>query len=167
MTPGNEGSERDAMTATRVGPVSAPGATAFSLEQPSVVAKSHSSTFALRFGVAGLAVASAVVGWVLFGDNDPSLWELGDRGYWPVQELMPAAVAFSIGGAVLLRYRKARWPAGVLLICGLLAGLALLSAGLWWNKALKHGTYIGSSGFIADPLLLANSIATTFSRVSR
>ena len=90
-------------------------------------------------GIAVVAVAAAVVGWVLFGDTDPSLWEVGDGGYWPVRELMPAAVAFSIGGAVLLGYRKARWPAGVLLICGLLAGIALLFAGLWWDGMLKHG----------------------------
>ena len=160
MTPGNEGSHRDVMTAARLGPVGAPAATALPLEQPSVIARSRSPAPALRFALAGVAVASAIVGWVLFGDTDPSLWELGDGGYWPVRELTPAAVAFSIGGAVLLGYRKARWPAGVLLICGLLAGLALLFAGLWWDRILKHGGFIGSSGFITDPLLLANSIAT-------
>jgi hypothetical protein len=53
-------------------------------------------------------VASAVVGWMLFGDTDPDLWT---NGYWPVRELMSAAIAFSIGGAALLGYRKARWPA--------------------------------------------------------
>jgi signal transduction histidine kinase len=148
------------MTATKLGRVDAPQATRLSLDQPLVVAKSRSLALAVRFGLAGVAVASAIVGWVLFGDTDPSLWGLGDRGYWPVRELLPAAVAFSIGGAVLLRYRKARWLAGVLLICGLLAGFAMLSAGLWWDRALKHGAFIGSSGFIIDPLLLANSIAT-------
>lgn len=166
MTPGKNVSERDAMTAAKLSQVGVPARSGLSLTgQPSVVARSRSSTLALRFGLAGLAVASAIVGWVLFGDTDPSLWEgeLGDRGYWPVRELMPAAVAFSIGGAVLLRYRKARSPAGVLLICGLLAGLALLSAGLWWDRALKHGAFIGSSGFIMDPLLLTNSIATDLS----
>ena len=165
MTPGNEESERDTMTATRLGRVGAPETAELSLDQPLVVGTSRSLGPVLRFGLAGVAVASAIVGWVLFGDTDPSLWEgeLGDRGYWPVRELMPAAVAFSIGGAVLLRYRKARWPAGVLLICGLLAGLALLSAGLWWDRALKHGAFIGSSGFIMDPLLLTNSIATDLS----
>ena len=59
---------------------------------------------------------------MLFGDTNPALWVYG---YWPVRELMSAAIAFSIGGAALLGYRKARWPAGALLICGLLAGLAL------------------------------------------
>jgi two-component system NarL family sensor kinase len=160
VTPGKDGSDRDAMTATRLGRVGAPKATRLFHDQPVVVDRSRSPAFALRFGLAGVAVASAIVGWVLFGDTDPSLWELGDGGYWPVRELMPAAVAFSIGGAGLLGYRKARWPAGVLLICGLLAGLALLFAGLWWDRILKHGGFIGSSGFIADPLLLANSIAT-------
>jgi hypothetical protein len=33
---------------------------------------------------------------------------------------------------VLLGYPKARWPAATLLICGLLAGLSLLFAGLSW-----------------------------------
>ena len=104
-------------------------------------------------GIAVVAVAAAVVGWVLFGDTDPALWTWS--GYWPVRELMSAAIAFSIGGAVLLGYRKARWPAGALLICGLLAGLALLFAGLWWDRMLKHG------GVIAlDPLFIANGIAT-------
>ena len=73
---------------------------------------------------------------------------------------MPAAIAFSIGGAVLLGYRKARWPAVVLLICGLLAGLALLFAGLWWDGMLKHGGFIGSPGFETNPLLFANEVAT-------
>jgi signal transduction histidine kinase len=148
------------MTATRLGRVDAPEATSRTLDQPLAVTKSRSLPLGVRFGLAGVAVASAIVGWVLFGDTDPSLWGLGDRGYWPVRELLPAAVAFSIGGAVLLRYREARWLAGVLLICGLLAGFAMLSAGLWWDRALKHGAFIGSSGFIIDPLLLANSIAT-------
>ena len=138
-TPGNEGSERDAMTATRLDWAGLPEATRLSLDQPLVVARSRSSALVVRFGLAGVAMASAIVGWVLFGDTDPSLWEVGDGGYWPVRELMPAAVAFSIGGAVLLGYRKARWPAGVLLICGLLAGLALLFTGLWWDGMLKHG----------------------------
>ena len=79
-------------------------------------------------------MASGVVGWVLFGDTDPDLWT---NGYWPVRELMSAAIAFSIGGAALLGYRKARWPAGTLLICGLLAGLALLFAGLWWDTMIE------------------------------
>ena len=160
MTPGNEGSERDAMTATRLDRAGLPEATRLSLDQPLVVARSRSSALVVRFGLAGVAMASAIVGWVLFGDTDPSLWEVGDGGYWPVRELMPAAVAFSIGGAVLLGYRKARWPAGVLLICGLLAGLALLLAGLWRDGMLKHGGCIGSSGFDANPLLIANEVAT-------
>jgi hypothetical protein len=157
VTPGNEGSERDAMTATKLGRVDAPEAAGLSLDEPSVVSRSRSPALAVRFGLAGVAVASAIVGWVLFGDTDPTLW-WGD--YWPVRQLMAPAVAFSIGGAVLLRYRKARWAAGVLLICGLLAGLALLFAGLWWNGMLKHGGFIGSSGFDANPLLIANSVAT-------
>jgi len=149
------------MTATRFGhSVRAPEATGLLLDQPVAVPGPRSTALAVRFGLAAGAVAAAAVGWVLFGDTDPSLWEIGDGGYWPVRELLPAAVAFSIGGAVLLRYREARWPAGVLLICGLLAGLALLLAGLWWDNALKHGAFIGNSGFITDPLLLANSIAT-------
>jgi hypothetical protein len=95
-------------------------------------------------------VVAAVVGWLLFDGADPALWT---EGYWPVRELLPAAIAFSIGGAVLLRYRKARWPAGVLLICGLLAGLAMLFAGLWWDAMLVYGP-------LAQPMLLANGIAT-------
>jgi hypothetical protein len=120
VTPGKDGSERSVMTAARLGPVRAPGATTLSLEPPSTAAKSRSTQLALRFGLAGVAVASAVVGWVLFGDTDPALW-WGD--YWPVRQLMSPAIAFSIGGAVLLGYRKARWPAGVLLICGRWLGL--------------------------------------------
>ena len=150
MTPGKDRSERDAMTASRLGRVAVPETTGLPLAQPVVVARSRSPALALRFGLAGVAVASAVVGWVLFGDTDPALWT---NGYWPVRELMSAAIAFSIGGAVLLRYRKARWPAGTLLICGLLAGLALLFAGLWWDAMMVHGAF-------AQPLFLANGIAT-------
>lgn len=92
-----------------------------------------------------------LVGWVLFDDTNPALWT---DGYWPVRELLPAAIAFSIGGAVLLGYHKARWPAGVLLICGLLAGLALLFAGLWWDRLLQH------AGLINGSLYVANGVAT-------
>ena len=149
MTPGNERSERDVMTATRRAAV--PEAAPLPLaSRPVVVARTRPPALALRFGLAGVAVASGLVGWVLFGDTDPDLWT---NGYWPVRELMSAAIAFSIGGAALLGYRKARWPAWTLLICGLLAGLALLFAGLWWDTILKYG------GF-AEPLWIANGIAT-------
>jgi signal transduction histidine kinase len=137
------------MTATRLGRLGVPGATEPPLAERAV-ARSRSLAHALRFGLAGVAVATAVVGWVLFDDADPALWT---EGYWAVRELLPAAIAFSIGGAVLLRYRKARWPAGALLICGLLAGLALLFAGLWWDAMLVHGP-------LAQPMWLANGIAT-------
>jgi hypothetical protein len=138
------------MTATRLGPVRAAEATGRPLDQP-VVARAQSPALAVRFGIALVAVAAATAGWVLFGDTDPDIYW---GGYWPVQELMPAAIAFSIGGAVLLGYPKARWPAGALLICALLAGLALLFAGLWWDRLLKHG------GIIFNPLFIANGIAT-------
>ncbi len=97
-------------------------------------------------------MALAIVGLVLFGDTDPSLWWSSD--YWPIRQLMAPAIAFSIGGAALLGYRKARWPAGALLICGLLAGIALLFAGLWWDGMLKHG------GLMPTPLYLANGVTT-------
>jgi signal transduction histidine kinase len=89
---------------------------------------------------------------VLFGDTDPSLW-WGDS--WPIRQLMAPAIAFSIGGAALLGYRQARWPAGVLLICGLLAGMGLLFAGLWWDNMLKQGGY-----YLSNPLFIANGLAT-------
>jgi signal transduction histidine kinase len=140
------------MTATRLGPVRAPGTTELqNAAKPVVVAKPRSPALALRFGLAGIAVASAVVGWVLFGDTDPTLWW---SYFWPVRQLMAPAVAFSIGGAALLGYRKARWPAGTLLICGLLAGIALLFAGLWWDRLRKHG------GVIDGPLYVTNGVAT-------
>jgi two-component system NarL family sensor kinase len=140
------------MTATRAAPVAVPKATAFRSDEPVKLASYQPPARVLRFGVAGVAVASAIVGWVLFSGADPSLWT---EGYWAVREFMSAAIAFSIGGAALLGYRKARWPAGTLLICGLLAGLALLFAGLWWNRMLKHGGFYDS-----DPLLIANGIAS-------
>ncbi|HET9301845.1 MAG TPA: hypothetical protein VFO20_03625, partial [Propionibacteriaceae bacterium] len=139
------------MTAAKLGRVGVPEATGLQLDaKPVVVARTRSPSLTLRLGIVGVAVTSAVVGWVLFGDTNPAIWT---EGYWAVRELLPAAVAFSIGGAVLLRYRKARWPAATLLICGLLAGLALLFAGLWWDAMLVHGP-------LAQPMLLANGIAT-------
>jgi len=141
------------MTATRLGRVGTPEATGLPFDQSLVIARSRSSGLVLRFGVAGVAVALAIVGLVLFSGAEPSLWSWGN--YWPVRELISAAIAFSIGGAALLGYRKARWPAGTLLICGLLAGLALLLAGLWWNRMLKHGGFYNS-----DPLFIANGVAT-------
>ncbi len=150
MTPGKDGPERDAMTATKLGGVSLPGATEPPLAKPAVVARWRAPALGLRLALAGVALASAVVGWVLFDDADPALWT---EGYWAVRELLPSAIAFSIGGAVLLGYRKARWPAGALLICGLLAGLALLFAGLWWDAMLVHGA-------LAQPMWVANGIAS-------
>jgi signal transduction histidine kinase len=150
VTPGKDGCERDVMTAARLGRVAVPGATEPPVAKPAVVAQSGAPALALRFGLAGVAVVSGLVGWVLFGDTDPELWTYG---YWPVRELMSAAIAFSIGGAALLGYPKARWPAGTLLICGLLAGLALLLAGLWWDAMMVAGA-------LAQPLLVANGIAT-------
>jgi hypothetical protein len=138
------------MTATKLGGVSLPGATEPPLAKPAVVARWRAPALGLRLALAGVALASAVVGWVLFDDADPALWT---EGYWAVRELLPSAIAFSIGGAVLLGYRKARWPAGALLICGLLAGLALLFAGLWWDAMLVHGA-------LAQPMWVANGIAS-------
>jgi hypothetical protein len=120
---------------------------------PRSLARSRSPALALRLRLAGVAVASAAVGWVLFGDTNPALWTYG---YWPVRELLPAAIAYSIGGAVLLNYRKARWPASILLICGLLAGLGLLLAGPWWDAMMVAGP-------LAQPLRMANGIATDLS----
>ena len=150
MTPGKDGPERDAMTATKLGGVSLPGATEPPLAKPAAVARRRAPALGLRLALAGVALASAVVGWVLFDDADPALWT---EGYWAVRELLPSAIAFSIGGAVLLGYPKARWPAGALLICGLLAGLALLFAGLWWDAMLVHGA-------LAQPMWVANGIAS-------
>ncbi|HEU4907729.1 MAG TPA: hypothetical protein VFT17_02570 [Propionibacteriaceae bacterium] len=138
------------MTASKLHEVGMPVVTGPPIAERVVVARSRPPALALRLGIAGVAVASAVVGWVLFVGADPALWT---NGYWAVRELLPAAIVFSIGGAVLLRYRKARWPAGALLICGLLAGLALLFAGLWWDTMLKHGG-------LPEPLFRANGIAT-------
>jgi two-component system NarL family sensor kinase len=150
VTPGTEESDRDAMTASRLHGVEVPAAAGSPLVSPTVDARARSPALVLRLGLAVVAAASAIVGWVLFGDTNPALWTYG---YWPVRELMSAAVAFSIGGAVLLGYPKARWPAGTLLICGLLAGLALLLAGLWWDAMMVAGA-------LAQPLFVANGIAT-------
>jgi signal transduction histidine kinase len=151
VTPGKDGSDRDAMTAARLGRISVPEVIEPPLAQPVVVARSRSAALALRFGLPAVAVASAIVGWVLFGDTNPALWTYT---YWPVRELLSAAIAFSVGGAVLIRYRSARWPASVLLVCGLLAGVGLLFAGLWWDRLLKYG------GYMPSPLLMANGVAT-------
>jgi hypothetical protein len=153
VTPGNEGSERDTMTATRLGPVGTPGTAGPQVDRPVVVARSSWPARVVRFGTPVAAVASALVGLVLFGDTDPSLW---GYSYWPVRELLSAAVAFSIGGAALLGYRKARWPAFAMVICGLLAGFSVLFAGLWLQAALAFG---GLSE-VAHLLIMANGVAT-------
>ena len=124
------------MTEARLGRVGVADTTALPLAQPAVVARSRSPALSLRLALAGVAVASAVVGWVLFGDTNPAVWTYG---YWPVRELMSAAIAFSFGGAVLLGYHKARWPAGALSICGVLAGLGLLLAGLASRQTRSGG----------------------------
>jgi signal transduction histidine kinase len=138
------------MTAARLGRVAVPEVTEPTLDKPVIVARSRSRALALRLGIAGMAVASGVVGWVLFEDTNPALWTYT---YWPVRELLSGAIAFSVGGAVMLGYHRARWPAGALLICGLLAGLGLLFAGLWWDAMLVHGA-------LALPMWVANGIAT-------
>ncbi|HET9650436.1 MAG TPA: sensor histidine kinase [Microlunatus sp.] len=76
--------------------------------------------------------------------------------YWPVRELLSAAVAFSIGGAALLGYRQARWPAAALVICGLLAGCAVLFAGLWLQAAFAFGRLSDT----AHLLFIANGVVT-------
>jgi two-component system, NarL family, sensor kinase len=153
VTPGNKGSERDTMTATRLGPVGTPETAGPQVDRPVVVARSSWPARVVRFGIPVAAVASALVGLVLFGDTDPSLW---GYSYWPVRELLSAAVAFSIGGAALLGYRKARWPAFAMVICGLLAGFSVLFAGLWLQAALAFG---GLSE-VAHLLIMANGVAT-------
>jgi hypothetical protein len=67
------------MTASKLNVVGMPGATTLAIAEPVAVAKSRSLALALRFGITGVAVASAVVGWLLFGDADPALWSNGWR----------------------------------------------------------------------------------------
>ena len=50
------------MTASKLDQVGVPGAPELPLAQPVVVAKSRSPALAVRIGLAGVAVASAVVG---------------------------------------------------------------------------------------------------------
>ena len=160
-TPGNEGSERDAMTATRLDWAGLPEATRLSFDQPLVVARSRSSALVVRFGLAGVAIVSAIVGWVLFGDTDPSLGELGDGGYWP------GARTRACGRRLLNRRRRTtRISQGALarrrFVDLRTAGRACPAVyrALVGRNAEARGGFIGRSGFINDPLLLANSIAT-------
>ncbi len=136
MTPGKEESDRDAMTASRLDGVRY-------RRQPAAHSRRRRSTPGPDPPRSRCDSGSPEWRWprpLSAGCCSATPIRLcGRGGYWPVRELMPAAIAFSIGGAVLLGYRKARWPAGALLICGLLAGLALLFAGLWWDGMLEHG----------------------------
>jgi hypothetical protein len=91
------------MTAARLGRVGVQGAGLALPAEPVIVARSRSPAPAVLLGIAGVAVASAIVGFVLFDDATPSHWT---DGYWAVRELLPAAIAFSIGGAILLRYQQ-------------------------------------------------------------
>ena len=86
------------------------------------------------FALAAVTTVAGVIGWVLF-DTDPTLWTSG--GYWPVREMLSAAAVYTLGGAWLIGYLPARWPAVVLILSGMLAGLALLFDGLWWNAMMQ------------------------------
>ena len=140
------------MTPSRLGRVGVPEATELPLAQPVVVARSRSPALALRLGLAGVAVASAVVGWVLFGDTDPD----------SVVGRLLAGAGTHVGGNRLLnrRRRTTGISQGALarrrfvdlrtagracpVVCGALVG----------HDADEQGFLVG------NPLLLANGIAT-------
>ncbi len=78
--------------------------------------------------VAGVSIVVAIVGFVLF-DTDASIWRYR---LWLVKEVLPGAIVFSLAGAVLIGYRQARAVGGVLLACGCVGSLYLLTCGFWY-----------------------------------
>ena len=78
--------------------------------------------------VAVVSIVVAVTGFMLF-DTDPSIYR---HRLWLVKEVLPGAIVFSLAGAILLGHRQARPVGGVLLACGCVGSLYLLTCGFWY-----------------------------------
>lgn len=102
--------------------------------------------------VAVVSIGIAVIGSAMY-DTDPSIWRYR---LWLVKEVLPGTIIFSVAGAVLLGYPMARAVGIVLLACGCIGSLYLLTCGFWYLStygAVPHG-----------PLLTAaiNTLGTAF-----
>lgn len=91
--------------------------------------------------VAVASIGIALVGFAMF-DTDPSIWRYR---LWLVKELLPGTITFSVAGAVLLAYPKARAVGIVLLACGCVGSLYLLTCGFWYLStygAVPYGPFL-------------------------
>jgi two-component system, NarL family, sensor kinase len=102
--------------------------------------------------VAVASIGIAVLGFAMY-DTDPSVWRYR---LWLVKEVLPGTIIFSVAGAVLLAYPKARAVGIVLLACGCVGSLYLLTCGLWYLSTYGAVPY--------GPLLAAaiDSLGTAF-----
>ncbi|HET9874113.1 MAG TPA: ATP-binding protein [Propionibacteriaceae bacterium] len=102
--------------------------------------------------VAVASIGVGLVGFVMF-DTDPSIWRYR---LWLVKEVLPGTITFSVAGAVLLGYPKARAVGIVLLASGCVGSLYLLTCGLWYLSTYGAVPY--------GPLLTAaiNTLGTAF-----
>ena len=102
--------------------------------------------------IAVASISIAVLGFSMY-DTDPSIWRYR---LWLVKEVLPGTIIFSVAGAVLLAYPKARAVGIVLLACGCVGSLYLLACGLWYLSTYGAVPY--------GPLLTAiiNTLSTAF-----
>jgi two-component system NarL family sensor kinase len=102
--------------------------------------------------VAVASIGIAVLGFAMY-DTDPSIWRYR---LWLVKEVLPGTIIFSVAGAVLLAYPKARAVGIVLLACGCVGSLYLLMCGFWYLSTYGAVPY--------GPLLTAaiNTLGTAF-----
>jgi signal transduction histidine kinase len=93
-----------------------------------------------RVIIAVLSTAAASLGVVLYQSS-----RMSNYPDYEIHQFLPCAIAFSVAGAILLGYPKARTVAIVMLVSGVLASLALLASGLaialesrgWWWAGLR------------------------------
>ena len=152
MTPGNERSERDVMTATRKNGMlirrAAPPPARFPARGRR---KNPSPALARRFGLAGVAVASGLVGWVLFGDTDPASGPAGPgRCRNSCRRRSPSRSAARRGTRVSQSALAGLDPVDLRTVGRACPAVCRALVG---HKILKYG------GF-AEPLWIANGIAT-------
>ena len=88
--------------------------------------------------LAVVVIGAAIVGAVLF---DTDLASVLVFSHWLVPELLPAVIAFSAAGAVLIMIRPARLVGWLLMASAVLYAASVLSAGLWYLSFQEAWTF--------------------------